>query len=116
MLLIVGFVMLGIGAALLSNSGEGVFFVFPFFFSGDTSFLVPSLVIISLAIIMFFFWWSNSQYPEDARFTKYQQPRKGVLKIGSMCQFCGNPLPENAAFCSSCGSQVEHGINDNDSI
>lgn len=111
LLLVVGFVMLGFGALLVTNSISGGIFVFPFFFFGDPA-LVPIMVIFSLVIIVVFFWWANSNYPEDARFSKYQEPRVGVLKIGSMCQVCGNPLPENASFCSSCGSDVELGGNE----
>jgi len=110
-----GFVMLGMGAAVLAIFGEGGFFVFPFFFFGDLG-LVPFIVIFSLVIMMFFFWWANNQYPEDARFVKYQGPREGFLKIGSPCQFCGSPMPENAAFCSSCGSQKERSFGDIDSL
>jgi hypothetical protein len=107
LLLVVGFVMLSLGALLVTNSGSGGVFVFPFFFFGDPS-LAPIIMIFSLVIIAIFFWWANNQYPEDARFSKYQEPRMGVLKIGSMCQVCGNPLPENASFCPSCGSSVDH--------
>jgi hypothetical protein len=117
MLLIVGFIMLGIGVALLTGSGGGGFFVFPFFFfSGDTGFLMPVLIIASLVIMMFFFWWANNKYPEDARFTKYQDQINGTLKIGSICQFCGSLLPENAMFCSACGNQVDDGFSNNDSF
>ncbi|MHA2078052.1 MAG: zinc ribbon domain-containing protein [Candidatus Thorarchaeota archaeon] len=111
LLLVVGFIMLGLGALLVTNSGSGGIFVFPFFFFGDLA-LAPIMVIFSLVIIVVFFWWANSNYPEDARFSKYEEPRMGVLKIGSMCQVCGNPLPENASFCSSCGSSLSHGDNE----
>ncbi|MGY5865243.1 MAG: zinc ribbon domain-containing protein [Candidatus Thorarchaeota archaeon] len=112
LLLVVGIVMLGLGALLVTNSGSGGVFVFPFFFFFGDPALAPIMVIFSLVIIVIFFWWANSNYPEDQRFSKYQEPRVGVLKIGSMCQVCGNPLPENASFCSSCGSSVDLGGNE----
>ncbi len=115
LLLVLGFIMLGLGTAFLAIFGEGGFFVFPFFFFGDPG-LFPVMVIFSLAIMILFFWWANNQYPEDARFAKYQKPKEDVLRIGSLCKLCGSPMPENAAFCSSCGSQVDFGSNDNDSF
>jgi len=115
LLLVLGIIMLGLGMTLLAIFGEGNFFVFPFFFVGDPG-LVPLMVIFSLAIMILFFWWANNHYPEDARFAKYQSQKEGVLKIGSRCKFCESPVPENAAFCSSCGSQVEYGYSDNDSF
>ncbi len=115
MIIILGFIMLGMGVVLLSDSGQGVFFVFPFFFFGDAGF-VPFAIIFSLMVLLLFFWWANYQYPEDARFKRYQSPRQEFLKVGSQCQFCGSPMPENASFCSSCGNQVEYGFSDNDSF
>ncbi len=115
LLLVLGFIMLGIGTALLAIFGEGGFFVFPFFFFGDPG-IVPLMVILSLGIMILFFWWANNQYPEDARFDKYQGPKEEVLRIGSLCKLCGSPMPENAAFCSSCGSQVDYDFSDNDSF
>ena len=111
LLLIVGFVMLGLGALLITDATSGGVFVFPFFFVGDAM-LAPILIIFSLAIMLAFFCWANSQYTEDARFSKYQEPRLGVLRIGSICQVCGNPLPENASFCSACGSGVDQEYSD----
>ncbi|MFW9793724.1 MAG: zinc ribbon domain-containing protein [Candidatus Thorarchaeota archaeon] len=112
-LVIIGFIMLGLGVALLARSGTGFsFFVFPFFFIGDSGLFIPLVIVSSLMVMILFFWWVNSQFPEDARFLKYQEPQEGVLKIVSQCQFCGSPLPENASFCSSCGSQVEQGLDD----
>ncbi|MFW9770106.1 MAG: zinc-ribbon domain-containing protein [Candidatus Thorarchaeota archaeon] len=29
-----------------------------------------------------------------------------------MCQVCGSPLPENASFCSACGSSVDRNYHD----
>ncbi len=113
LLLVLGFIMLGLGTAFLAIFGEGGFFVFPFFFFGDPG-LFPVMVIFSLAIMILFFWWANNQYPEDARFAKYQGPTDEVLRIGSLCKLCRSPMPEKAAFCSSCGSQVEHGFSDDD--
>lgn len=115
LLLVLGFVMVGLGVTLLTIFGEGGFFVFPFFFVGDPR-LAPLMVIFGLAIMILFFWWANNQYPEDARFAKFQSPKEGVMKIDSLCKFCDSPMPENATFCSSCGSKVEYGFSDNDSF
>ncbi|MFW9787639.1 MAG: zinc ribbon domain-containing protein [Candidatus Thorarchaeota archaeon] len=99
----IGFIILGLGVALL-NRGDGTFFfVFPFFFVGD---LAPILAVISLFVMMMCFWWVNKRWIEDARFAQ-PQGRPTYLRVSSICQFCGNPIPENAAFCSACGNPVE---------
>ena len=103
--------MLGVGTLLVTDSVSGGVFVFPFFFVGDAT-LAPIMIIFSLVIVVAFFCWANSQFISDARFSKYQEPKMGVLRIGSMCQVCGNPLPENASFCTACGSSVEHDYSD----
>ncbi|MHA2046275.1 MAG: zinc ribbon domain-containing protein [Candidatus Thorarchaeota archaeon] len=103
LIFVVGLIMLVLGTLLVTNTLNGGFFVFPFFFFGDTTF-APFLVIISLTIMVIFFWWANSQYPDDTRISKDWESRRGVLKIGSICKFCGSPMPEDASFCSSCGS------------
>ncbi|MFW9812014.1 MAG: zinc ribbon domain-containing protein [Candidatus Thorarchaeota archaeon] len=106
LLFVIGFVMVSVGALLITDSSSGGVFVFPFFFVGD-ALLAPIIIIISLVTMLAFFYWANSQFTGDARFSKYQDPSLGVLKIESMCQVCGSPLPENASFCSACGSSVD---------
>lgn len=115
MLVIVGFIALGLGLVILASSGQGTFYIFPFFvFSGSG--LLASLGLIGLLFLIMFFFWANNRYPEDARFAKYQIPSRSYLRVGSQCQVCGSPIPENAAFCPSCGSQVESNFSDNDSF
>ncbi len=50
---------------------------------------------------------------EDARFPDDQDQRPVYLRVGASCQFCGNPLPEKAVYCSSCGNNVEQEFGDN---
>jgi hypothetical protein len=109
-LITIGFIILGLGVALLDRGGGGTFFIFPFFFTGD---LAPFLMISTLFIIMMFFWWVNKNWMEDSRFVQSQESRPVYLRVGASCQFCGNPLPENATFCSSCGNSVEQDFGDN---
>ena len=112
-LITIGFIILGLGIALLNRGGSGTFFIFPFFFVGD---LAPVLVIPMLFVVMMFFWRINKNWMEDARFSEDQEQRPAYLRVGSSCQFCGNPLPENASFCSSCGNTVERDFGDNESF
>ncbi|MFW9982915.1 MAG: zinc-ribbon domain-containing protein [Candidatus Thorarchaeota archaeon] len=114
-ILALGVIMLGIGVAILAIFGDSGFFVFPFFFVGASG-VIPFFVIFSLTIMVLFFWWANSQYTEDARFVKYTHPREEFLKIGGLCQNCGSPIPQKAAFCSVCGSEVEIDLSEDDSF
>jgi hypothetical protein len=100
-----GFIILGIGMALLSLGEDTTFFIFPFFFAGD---LAPIFMIVTLFIIMIFCWKINSSWNSDARFTNFQGQKQHYIRIGSLCHVCGTPLPENAAFCSSCGASVRN--------
>lgn len=109
----IGFIILGIGVALL-NLGEGsTFFVFPFFFSGN---LAPVLMISTLFIMMMCFWWVNKNWAEDARFGQPHVPRSVYLRVEGSCRFCGNPLPEDALYCASCGNSVERHYGDDQSF
>ncbi|MFX1483428.1 MAG: zinc ribbon domain-containing protein [Promethearchaeota archaeon] len=113
MLVFLGFIVLGMGMAVLASSGQGTFFIFPFFFFGESG-LITSLGLIGLLFLMVFFFWANSRYPEDVRFSKYHEPSRSYLRVGSQCKICGSPVPENAEFCPSCGSKVEYSLRDND--
>jgi len=109
----IGFIILGLGIALLNLGESSTFFIFPFFFAGN---LAPILVIPVLFIMMMFFWWVNKNYADHARLTQSHELRPVYLRTFSTCQFCGNPLPEKAVFCSYCGNTVERNSEDNESF
>ncbi len=99
-----GFIVLGLGISLL-NLGEGsFFFIFPFFFAGN---LAPYFMLSSLFIVLMCFWWANRNWKEDARFISPLDEKPVYLRVRTSCTFCGNPLPERALFCYSCGNPVE---------
>lgn len=110
-LITAGFIILGLGVALLNLGDSVTFFIFPFFFAGNLS---PILMISTLFIMMMFFWWVNKNWVDDSRFALSHEPRPVFLRVDASCQFCGNPLPEYAAFCSSCGNSVERDLENND--
>jgi hypothetical protein len=112
-LVTIGFIILGIGIALLNLGEGGTFFIFPFFFAGE---LAPVLMISTLFIMMMCFWWVNKSWVDDARFHQTYESRPVYLRVGASCQFCGSPLPENATYCSSCGNSVEQLGDDNHSF
>ena len=112
-LITIGFIILGLGVTLLSRGESITFFIFPFFFEG---YLAPILMVSSLFIVMMFFWWANKNWLDDARFAQSHEPKPTYLRVDSSCQFCGNPLPVKAAFCSSCGNSVERSFEDNESF
>lgn len=106
----IGFIILGIGVALLNLGEDSTFFIFPFFFAGN---LAPVLMISTLFVMMMCFWWVNKNWAEDARFNQSHDQRHAYLRVGASCQFCGNPLPENATYCSSCGNPVDQDFGNN---
>ena len=112
-LVTIGFIILGLGVALLNRGGSITFFIFPFFLAGD---LAPILMVSSLFIVMMFFWWVNKNWMDDTRFTQSHEPKLNYLRVDASCQFCGNPLPVKAAYCSSCGNSVDRGIKDSESF
>ncbi|MFW9805253.1 MAG: zinc ribbon domain-containing protein [Candidatus Thorarchaeota archaeon] len=98
-----GFILVGLGLAILNRGSNITFFVFPFFFSGD---LAPYAMILTLFIIMMFFWWVNKNWEEDVRYSQSYRKNPEYLRVGTSCKYCGNPLPVNATYCPSCGSTV----------
>ena len=106
----IGFILVGLGLALLNQGSGGTFFIFPFFFTGD---LAPYLMIATLFVMMMCFWWVNKNWEEDARFEKSFGQEQTFLRVGASCRFCGNPLPENAVYCPYCGNNVkeDYGVN-----
>lgn len=99
-----GFIILGLGISLL-NLGEGsFFFIFPFLFAGN---LAPYFMLSTLFIVLMCFWWANRNWVEDARFISPMDQKPAYLRVRTSCPFCGNPLPERALFCYSCGNPVE---------
>jgi len=100
----IGFIILGLGLALLNLGNGGTFFIFPFFFTGDFGLL---FMISALFIMMMCFWWVNKNWVGDARFDQFQEPRQVFLRVSALCQQCGSPLPEGAVYCSSCGNPVD---------
>jgi len=109
----IGFIILGLGIALLNPGESFTFFVFPFFFVGD---LAPVFMISTLFILMMVFWCANKNWVDDTRFSELRDTRPVYLRVESSCQFCENPLPENAVYCPACGNSVVSRFRDNDSL
>ena len=100
----IGFIILGLGIALLNPGESTSFFIFPFFFAGD---LAPFLMLATLFVMMMCFWQVNRSWREDERFLPSQEAGPVFLRVGSKCQFCASPIPENAGYCPMCGNPVE---------
>ncbi|MHA2353486.1 MAG: hypothetical protein ACXABX_10240, partial [Candidatus Thorarchaeota archaeon] len=73
----IGFIILGLGVALLNLGESSTFFIFPFFFAGD---LAPVLMISTLFIMMMCFWWTNKNWVEDERIVQPQEPKSVYLR------------------------------------
>ena len=71
-LITIGFIILGLGVALLNLGDSVTFFIFPFFFAGE---LAPFFMISTLFIMMMVCWWANKNWEDDARFGQSLEPR-----------------------------------------
>ena len=110
-IIVIGFVLLGMGMAMLvlGSTGEqtGFVFVFPFV---TTSGLGPVadvvILIITLGIALWFvkgvaFLVLKGGVENETRLhTRY-------LRVNSLCDHCENPLPSQASFCPFCGRPID---------
>jgi hypothetical protein len=111
--LIVGFLLIIIGIALLTlssgNVENSVFFIFPFFFFSGSDpigilFALAFALILLIVVIRSTSFFSSSF--ENERRDQY-------LKVGAICAYCGEPMPSNSAFCPSCGNPVDYETSSN---
>jgi len=109
----IGFIILGLGVSLLNLGESSTFFIFPFFFTGN---FAPVFMLSVLFVMIMCFWWVNKNWTEDARFLDSSGQRPVYLRVNASCQICGSPLPQDAAYCSSCGTPVEWDSGDNQSF
>jgi len=101
-------ILIGLILLLFPNwgTGEGFFFIFPFFvFGGTQSFNTVLLLGIGMLLFVVMFCLmislttrSNSELSQKTEF----------MSVGSYCEFCGSPMPVNATYCPSCGQPVDY--------
>jgi hypothetical protein len=112
-----GFLLIAIGSFLILYSGvpsgENVFFVFPFFFSGSGLIGILGLVLfaVSFIIIARFMIDSIIQHPGLQGDIDSSEEH---LQIGSYCSYCSQPILANSSFCSFCGNPIEKRENQSD--
>ena len=110
-IIVIGFILLGAGMAMLtlSSTGEETGFVFAFPFV-ITSGLGPVAEIVILIITLGIALWfvkgvldlvQNGEVGDGTRIhTRY-------LRVDSLCDHCEAPLPSRASFCPSCGRPID---------
>ena len=101
MFIVLGVVLLGVGAYLLvlSNpeSSNSVFYIFPFFFfatSGNGVLIVLIILIVSFVVFSLFMMKQFS----DPFF---------LQKSMITCHFCRESIHHSSRFCPRCGEQIE---------
>ena len=108
-LFFIGFFFIILGALLLlfasGSIDNGFFFIFPFFFfSGTGSFNAVLLVGIGL----FLFFAMLCMIPRIFSQTDFNTRRQSdFMIVGTHCAYCGNLVPENAAYCPTCGHTID---------
>ncbi|MFX0108648.1 MAG: zinc ribbon domain-containing protein [Candidatus Hodarchaeota archaeon] len=95
---------LAILAGLLLNQTNFTFFVFPFFFFGNVD--LPILILINAVFIGIFLIFLR-MLARDGLWNEMNLPYEKTpvfLRVKGICDYCGEPIPEKASFCPSCGS------------
>ena len=109
-LYILGYFLIVIGLILLLfpnwGTGEGFFFIFPFFvFGGTQSFNIILLFGIGIVLFLVMLYFMTS-LTSRANSELSQKPE--FMSVGSYCEFCRSPIPVNATFCPSCGQPIDY--------
>jgi hypothetical protein len=110
-IIVIGFVLLGMGMAMLalSSTGEqtGFVFVFPFVItSGLGPVAEVVILIITLGIALWFV--KGIVYLVQRRgFENGTRLHTRYLRVDSLCDHCESPLPSQASFCPICGRPID---------
>ncbi|MFW9799695.1 MAG: hypothetical protein ACFFD9_04620 [Candidatus Thorarchaeota archaeon] len=110
--IIAGFIAVFIGMVIIAFSsatpGEGFFFVFPFFFFSGSNAAIGLLLVGVMFVLIFYFM--RTLQMSTLRETQWNagQDRHMYVRLTKACDFCGEPVPERASFCPSCGSPAEN--------
>ena len=110
-IIVIGFVLLGMGMAMLalSSAGEqtGFVFAFPFIItSGLDPIFEVVILIITLGIVL---WFVKGvvHLVQKGGFEKGTRLHTRYLRVDSLCDHCEGPLPSQASFCPICGSPID---------
>ncbi len=107
-LVIAGFITIFIGLAILAFSsvspGDGFFFVFPFFFFSGSNAAIGLLIVGAMFVVILYLMRTLQASTMTEARRNAPQDRPKYVKLTKVCDFCGEPVPEGASFCPSCGS------------
>ncbi|MFQ5832313.1 MAG: zinc ribbon domain-containing protein [Candidatus Thorarchaeota archaeon] len=110
-LVIAGFITVFIGLVILAFSsvspGEGFFFVFPFFFFAGSNAAIGLLLVGAIFVLIFYFIRTLQVSTTTEAQWNTRQDRPSYVRLTKVCDFCGEPVPEGASFCPSCGSPAQ---------
>ncbi|NOR39551.1 MAG: hypothetical protein GQ580_08185 [Candidatus Thorarchaeota archaeon] len=110
-IIVIGFVLLGTGMAMLALSSTseqtGFVFAFPFVItSGLDSVVEVVMLIITLGITL---WFAKGvvDLVQKGGFENGARLHTRYLRVDSLCDHCESPLPSQASFCPICGRPID---------
>ena len=110
-ILYLGLLLVAFGAFIIlitsGATGTGFFFIFPFIFV-NTGDLVSMFILFAFVLVIFLFMmrFAVGYFNQiESEFTL--RPETQYIQVGPRCDYCSEPLPLNAVFCSKCGSPVD---------
>ena len=106
-LIFVGFIIVALGIIFLTisnvDSGTSFFFVFPFFFFGDSGTFAIAMFLIVLVTISAFFLIPLCKSSRNPFLDEGYPQSSGYYLMESRCSNCNSLVTRNALFCPSCG-------------
>lgn len=110
-IIVIGFVLLGMGMAMLalSSTGEqtGFVFVFPFVITSGLGPVAEVVILIITLGIALWFAKGVLDLVQNGGFEDGTRLHTRYLRVDSLCDHCEGPLPSQASFCPGCGRPID---------
>jgi len=110
-IIVIGFVLLGTGMAMLalSSTGEqtGFVFVFPFVITSGLGPVAEVVILIITLGIALWFVKGIVYLVQRGGFENSTRLHTRYLRVASLCAHCESPLPSQASFCPICGRPID---------
>ncbi len=110
-IIVIGFVLLGMGMATLalSSTGEqtGFVFAFPFVIISGLDPVVEVVILVITLGIALWFVKGAMHLVQKRGFENGTRLHTRYHRVDSLCDYCESPLPSQASFCPICGRPID---------
>ncbi len=110
-IIVIGFILLGMGTAMLalSSTGEqtGFVIVFPFVITNSLGPVAEVVILIITLGIALWFVKGLAYLVQKGGFENGARLHPRYLRVDSLCAHCESPLPSQASFCPTCGRPID---------